>query len=98
MPRVTPFYAVKCNPEPGILRLLDALGTGFDCASAVSERDNWQIGEGSAFSAAGTYGQLPHFYVLDIACPLLCQLLCAWGCTFCGLLLYVAQWCTDFSS
>jgi len=33
MPRVIPFYAVKCNPEPGILRLLNALGTGFDCAS-----------------------------------------------------------------
>mmetsp|Transcript_591 Transcript_591/g.1599 ORF Transcript_591/g.1599 Transcript_591/m.1599 type:complete len:404 (-) Transcript_591:602-1813(-) len=33
MPRVTPFYAVKCNPEPGVLRLLQSLGTGFDCAS-----------------------------------------------------------------
>ncbi|KAG2440307.1 hypothetical protein HXX76_004416 [Chlamydomonas incerta] len=33
MPRVVPFYAVKCNPEPGILKLLNALGAGFDCAS-----------------------------------------------------------------
>lgn len=33
MPRVVPFYAVKCNPEPGMLKLLAALGTGFDCAS-----------------------------------------------------------------
>lgn len=33
MPRITPFYAVKCNPEPGILKLLDAMGAGFDCAS-----------------------------------------------------------------
>lgn len=33
MPRVTPFYAVKCNPEPGMLKLLMALGAGFDCAS-----------------------------------------------------------------
>ncbi|KAJ9508522.1 hypothetical protein QJQ45_012069 [Haematococcus lacustris] len=33
MPRVTPFYAVKCNPEPGLLRLLTSLGLGFDCAS-----------------------------------------------------------------
>lgn len=33
MPRVLPFYAVKCNPEPGMLKLLNALGTGFDCAS-----------------------------------------------------------------
>lgn len=34
MPRVKPFYAVKCNPNPVILALLAALGTGFDCASA----------------------------------------------------------------
>jgi ornithine decarboxylase len=33
MPRITPFYAVKCHPEPGVLKLLNALGTGFDCAS-----------------------------------------------------------------
>jgi diaminopimelate decarboxylase len=33
MPRVTPFYAVKCYPEPGILKMLNAMGTGFDCAS-----------------------------------------------------------------
>ncbi|KAJ6785735.1 hypothetical protein PWT90_06372 [Aphanocladium album] len=31
--RVRPFYAVKCNPDPMVLRLLAALGTGFDCAS-----------------------------------------------------------------
>jgi ornithine decarboxylase len=34
MPRVVPFYAIKCNPEPGVVRLLAALGAGFDCASA----------------------------------------------------------------
>lgn len=33
LPRVRPFYAVKCNPDPMVLRLLAALGTGFDCAS-----------------------------------------------------------------
>ncbi|PWN43323.1 ornithine decarboxylase [Ceraceosorus guamensis] len=33
LPRVIPFYAVKCNPDPYVLRLLAALGTGFDCAS-----------------------------------------------------------------
>ncbi|KAI9791914.1 MAG: Ornithine decarboxylase [Piccolia ochrophora] len=31
--RVKPFYAVKCNPDPQVLRLLAELGTGFDCAS-----------------------------------------------------------------
>ncbi|KAI0703841.1 ornithine decarboxylase [Cytidiella melzeri] len=33
LPEVEPFYAVKCNPDPYVLRLLAALGTGFDCAS-----------------------------------------------------------------
>ena len=33
LPRIVPFYAVKCNPEPVVLQLLAALGTGFDCAS-----------------------------------------------------------------
>jgi ornithine decarboxylase len=33
LPRVTPFYAIKCNPEPAIVRTLAALGCGFDCAS-----------------------------------------------------------------
>ncbi|KAK3378341.1 pyridoxal-dependent decarboxylase [Podospora didyma] len=33
LPRVKPFYAVKCNPDPKLLQLLAALGTGFDCAS-----------------------------------------------------------------
>ncbi|KAK3403212.1 ornithine decarboxylase [Sordaria brevicollis] len=33
LPRVKPFYAVKCNPDDRLLQLLAALGTGFDCAS-----------------------------------------------------------------
>lgn len=33
LPRIRPFYAVKCNPDPQILRLLARLGAGFDCAS-----------------------------------------------------------------
>ncbi|KAI3619542.1 ornithine decarboxylase [Moniliophthora roreri] len=33
LPEIKPFYAVKCNPDPYVLRLLAALGTGFDCAS-----------------------------------------------------------------
>lgn len=34
LPRVKPFYAVKCNPDPAIIKTLAALGAGFDCASA----------------------------------------------------------------
>ena len=33
MPRVQPFYAVKCNTDPAMISLLSALGAGFDCAS-----------------------------------------------------------------
>lgn len=33
LPRVKPFYAVKCNNLPEIVAMLASLGTGFDCAS-----------------------------------------------------------------
>ncbi|XP_062559440.1 ornithine decarboxylase-like [Armigeres subalbatus] len=33
LPRIEPFYAVKCNDDPAIIRTLIALGAGFDCAS-----------------------------------------------------------------
>jgi len=33
LPRVEPFYAVKCNDDTTVLAILAQLGTGFDCAS-----------------------------------------------------------------
>lgn len=33
LPRVHPFYAVKCNNNPKVLETLIDLGAGFDCAS-----------------------------------------------------------------
>ncbi|KAJ3330870.1 hypothetical protein HDU76_004636 [Blyttiomyces sp. JEL0837] len=33
LPRVEPFYAIKCNPDPMVIKTLVGLGTGFDCAS-----------------------------------------------------------------
>ena len=33
LPRVEPFYAVKCNDNPAVLSVLAQMGTGFDCAS-----------------------------------------------------------------
>ncbi|KAL3483833.1 putative ornithine decarboxylase [Aspergillus germanicus] len=33
LPAVRPYYAVKCNSDPCLLRHLASLGTGFDCAS-----------------------------------------------------------------
>ncbi len=35
LPNIQPFYAVKCNEDPLLLKTLAALGTGFDCASKV---------------------------------------------------------------
>lgn len=33
LPRIEPFYAIKCNPDPMVVQLLASLGCGFDCAS-----------------------------------------------------------------
>ncbi|MEQ2187749.1 Mitochondrial 2-oxoadipate and 2-oxoglutarate transporter, partial [Goodea atripinnis] len=33
LPRITPFYAVKCNDSQAVVMTLASLGTGFDCAS-----------------------------------------------------------------
>ncbi|XP_071807591.1 ornithine decarboxylase-like [Asterias amurensis] len=33
LPRVEPFYAVKCNPDHSVVKLLAGLKTNFDCAS-----------------------------------------------------------------
>lgn len=33
LPRVRPFYAVKCNSTPIVLEVLSSVGAGFDCAS-----------------------------------------------------------------
>lgn len=37
LPRITPFYAVKCNDSLSVLKTLASLGTGFDCASKVCD-------------------------------------------------------------
>ncbi|KAF2405167.1 ornithine decarboxylase [Trichodelitschia bisporula] len=42
--RVKPHYAVKCNPDPQVLRLLAELGTGFDCASKAEMEQVLQMG------------------------------------------------------
>ncbi|XVE94481.1 hypothetical protein REPUB_Repub02eG0012700 [Reevesia pubescens] len=33
LPMVQPYYAVKCNPCPALLKAMAALGSNFDCAS-----------------------------------------------------------------
>lgn len=42
LPRVTPFYAVKCNDSRAVVMTLASLGTGFDCASKVKKAPNWE--------------------------------------------------------
>lgn len=33
LPQVEPFYAIKCNPDEVIIKLMASMGLGFDCAS-----------------------------------------------------------------
>jgi ornithine decarboxylase len=33
LPLVEPFYAIKCNPDEVIIKLMASMGLGFDCAS-----------------------------------------------------------------
>lgn len=33
LPRVVPYFAIKCNPDHNVISLLNKLGCGFDCAS-----------------------------------------------------------------
>ncbi|KAH7034457.1 ornithine decarboxylase [Linnemannia elongata] len=44
LPRIEPFYALKCNPDPMVVRLLAALGAGFDCASMSEIRMMVELG------------------------------------------------------
>ncbi|KAG5855994.1 hypothetical protein ANANG_G00003000 [Anguilla anguilla] len=40
LPRVTPFYAIKCNDSRTVVMMLATLGTGFDCASKMMTFDS----------------------------------------------------------
>lgn len=44
LPRVEPFYAVKCNDSLIVLEVLAALGANFDCASKVEINKVLEIG------------------------------------------------------
>jgi ornithine decarboxylase len=44
LPKVKPFYAIKCNPNDMIIRTLNLLGTGFDCASKNEIRQVLDLG------------------------------------------------------
>lgn len=44
LPRVEPFYAVKCNQDEQVVKLLADLGTGFDCASKAEIAQVMKLG------------------------------------------------------
>ncbi|XP_055857113.1 ornithine decarboxylase 1-like [Episyrphus balteatus] len=44
LPNVKPFYAIKCNDEWPVLKLLKNLGTGFDCASKNEIKKVFEVG------------------------------------------------------
>ncbi|KAJ5148516.1 hypothetical protein N7448_000094 [Penicillium atrosanguineum] len=44
LPGVQPYYAVKCNSDPTLLKFLANLGTGFDCASVEEMRAVLNLG------------------------------------------------------
>jgi len=44
LPHVQPYYAVKCNPTPEILRTLADLGSSFDCASPAEIQQVLDLG------------------------------------------------------
>jgi ornithine decarboxylase len=44
LPHVQPYYAVKCNPTPEILRTLAEVGSSFDCASPTEIQQVLDLG------------------------------------------------------
>jgi len=44
LPRVKPFYAMKCNPNPVILASLAEMGVNFDCASKAEIQQILEMG------------------------------------------------------
>lgn len=44
LPEVTPYYAIKANPHPGIIKTFVKLGASFDVASAVEMKQVLRLG------------------------------------------------------
>lgn len=44
LPNVTPYYAIKANPQSGIIRTLESLGSSFDVASAAEMKQVLSLG------------------------------------------------------
>ncbi|XP_035287120.1 antizyme inhibitor 1b [Anguilla anguilla] len=61
VPRVRPFYTLKCNSSPAVVQVLAALGTGFVCAnkSEVALVQSFGVDPENVIYA-GAYKQLSH--------------------------------------
>ncbi|KAI9244558.1 hypothetical protein BDA99DRAFT_610108 [Phascolomyces articulosus] len=44
LPRIQPFYAIKCNPDSVTIQYLASLGMGFDCASKMEIQQVLELG------------------------------------------------------
>ncbi|XP_035733400.1 ornithine decarboxylase 1-like [Vespa mandarinia] len=44
MPRVVPYYAIKCNPDPMVIKVLAAMNANFDCASKQEIQEVMELG------------------------------------------------------
>ena len=44
LPEVTPYYAIKANPHPGIIKTFVKLGASFDVASANEMKEVLRLG------------------------------------------------------
>lgn len=81
-PKVKPYYAVKCNPDAGILRTFAERGLNFDCASPFEIDRVISVGvHPSRILYANPCSQIPHsslFSQSECRCVLnLCALLSA---------------------
>ncbi|GFS28179.1 ornithine decarboxylase 1 [Nephila pilipes] len=66
MPRVEPFYAVKCNPDLVLLHVLAALGVNFDCSTKKEIETVLNVGvQPSRIIYANTCKGLSHLKYAD---------------------------------
>jgi ornithine decarboxylase len=66
LPRVEPFYAVKANPNPHVLRVLAKAGLGFDVASAAEIE--WALAAGATPDKLVYANTMKHTESIDFAC------------------------------
>ncbi len=69
LPNVKPYYAVKCNPDPVILKVLADLGCNFDCASKNEIASVLNVAESSRIIYANPCkmsGQIKYARAVDV--------------------------------